>query len=115
MFIAVFQYLQPRYLEIIKSLPESVETTINKLDGMFTDECIIAAVSATKPEAANKCILDYLLKDLNTLEDLYGLCNQLEKITESPNLITIVDEIKTGLSDFTVIVSNKVHQSEFTY
>ena len=106
MYIAVFQYLQPRYLKIIKSLPELVETTIDKLDGMFSDECIVAAVSAPNPEAANKIILDYLLKDLSTLEDLLDLCNQLEKITESPNLITIVDEMKTGLSNFTVIVCN---------
>ena len=72
--------MQPRYLKIIKSLSESVETTIDKLDGTFTDECIVAAVSAPNPEAASKIILDYLLKDLSTLKDLLDLCNQLEKL-----------------------------------
>ena len=78
-------------------MPESVEYTIDKLEGVFTDECIVAIVSAPNSEDGNKIILDYLTKDLDTLEDALYFCNQLEKLSESPNLIRIVAEIKKGL------------------
>ena len=97
LLIIGLQYLQQRYLDIINSLPNSVEYTIDKLEGTFTDECIIAVVSAPNPEAANKIILDYLMKDLDTLEDAFHFCNELEKLSQSHNLIRIVAEIKKGL------------------
>ena len=99
------RYLQPRYLDIIKSLPESVEHTINKLEAVFTDECLINILSATDSDAANKILLDYLIKDMSTSEDLLDLCNQLEKITESPNLVTTIAEMRAGLYRYMYVVS----------
>ena len=87
-------------MDIINSLPESAEITVDKLEGVFTDDCIINIVSAPNPEAANKMILNYLIINnnyLNTSNDLLSLINQLEKITESPNLVAIVAELKAGL------------------
>ena len=97
MYITGLQCLQPRYLDIINSLPESVENTVNKLEGVFTNDCIIAILSAPSPVDANKMILDYLVKDVSSSEDLLGLCDQLEKITESSNLLSIVAEMRAGL------------------
>ena len=104
LLIIGLRYLQQRYLDIINSLPESVEYTIDKLEGVFTDECIVAIVSAPNSEDGNKIILDYLIKDLDTLEDALYFCNQLEKLSESPNLIRIVAEIKKGLYDSIEII-----------
>ena len=91
------RYLQPRYFDIIKTLPESAEDTITKLEGVFTDECIMDILSASNSDAANKILLDYLIKDMSTSEDLLDLCNMLEKITESSNLLTIMAEMRAGL------------------
>ena len=60
-------------------------------------------------------MLDYLIKDISTSEGLLNLCNQLEKITESPNLVAIIAEIKTGLYSYTafniceIILENPPH------
>ena len=89
--------LQPRYWDIIKSLPDSAEETIIKLEGVFTDDCIMDILRASDSDAANKILFDYLIKDISTYQDLLDLCNLLEEITESPNLLTIIAGLRAGL------------------
>ena len=97
LLVSAMRYLQPRYLDIIKYLPDSAEETIKKLEEVLTDDCIMDILGASDSDAANKILFDYLIKDISTSKDLLDLCNLLEEITESPNLLTIIAEMRAGL------------------
>jgi len=77
-------------------MPDDYEQTIEKLQNHFSDNQIIAILSSNNSTIANKIILDCLIERMSCREELFDLCDQLENITTSHDLKTVINEIRSG-------------------
>jgi len=53
-------------------------------------------LSSSNSTAANKIILDCLIERMSCREELLNLCNQLETITASHQMMMVISEIRSG-------------------
>ena len=88
---------QVHYNKILENLPDDYEATLGILQNNFTDELIIAVLSCNSLREANKIMLEALVEKVNSIEDLLELCEQLEKINGSSNLLDALIQIKQGV------------------
>jgi len=72
------------------------ELTVGKLQNYISDDQICAILSSNNSSIANKMILDYLIERMSCREGLLDLCDQLENITTSHDLKTVINEIRSG-------------------
>ena len=84
------------YNKILENLPDDYEATLGILQNNFTIELIIAVLSCDSVREANKTMLDALVEKVNSTDDLLELCEQLEKINGSSNLLDALMQIKQG-------------------
>ena len=78
-------------------MPDDYEQSIGKLQSHISDDQICIILSCSNFKVANKRILNYFIAKLKCKEDLLDLCDQLEKIATSHDLMVIVRDIRTGL------------------
>ena len=92
-----FEPLKSRYSLLYQSFPEDFMTTVNKLERHLTDKDIAGILSSTNAVLANKMILDSLITRMKCKEDLLDLCDQLEKINGSPNINSVIHDLRNGM------------------
>ena len=85
-------------------MPDDYEQSIGKLQNHFSDEQICDILCSSNCKVANNKILNCLVEKLKCKEDLLDLCDQLEKITASHDLLAIIVDIKSGMSNQEFIV-----------
>ena len=91
-----FTELKAHYHTILHLMPDDYELTIGKLLNYISDDQICAILSSSNSTIANKIILDCLIERMSCREELLDLCDQLENITTSHDLETVINEIRSG-------------------
>jgi len=91
-----FTKLKAHYGTILRLMPDNYELTVGKLQNYISDDQICAILSSSNSNIANKIILDCLIERMSCREELLDLCDQLENITTSNDLKTVINEIRSG-------------------
>jgi len=81
-------------------MPDDYEQSVGKLQSHISDDQICDILCSGNSRIANNKILNCLIEKLKCREDLLDLCDQLEKIAISHDLMVIIKDIKTGLCLF---------------
>ena len=77
-------------------MPDSYEQSVGKLQDYISDDQICMILSSSDSITANKIILDCLIERMSCREEVLDLCNQLETITTSHQLMMVISEIRFG-------------------
>ena len=91
-----FKQLKPYYHTILHLMPDDYELTVGKLQEYFSDDQICNILSSANSNAANKIILDCLIEKVSCKEGLLDLCHQLDMISASPDMNTVINKIRSG-------------------
>ena len=95
-YFSGFKQLKPYYHTLLHSMPDDYELTVGKLQEYFSDDQICDILSSTNSTAANKIILDCLIEKISCKEGLLDLCHQLDIISASPDMNTVINKIRSG-------------------
>ena len=77
-------------------MPNHYQPTVAKLQDYISDDQICVILSSSNSTDANKIILDCLIERTNCRRELLVLCDQLESITTSHDLKSVINEIRSG-------------------
>ena len=77
-------------------MPDNYEQSVGKLQDYISDDQICMILSSSDSITANKIILDCLIERMSCREEVLDLCNQLETITTSHQLMMVISEIQFG-------------------
>jgi len=77
-------------------MPDDYEQSVGMLQNYISDDQICMILSTGNSTTANKIILDCLIERLSCREDLLDLCDQLETITTSHQLMMVISKIRSG-------------------
>ena len=77
-------------------MPDDYELTVGKLLNCISDEQICAILGSNNSTIANKMILDCLIERMTYREELLDFCVQLESITTSQNIKSVINDIQSG-------------------
>ena len=77
-------------------MPDNYEQSVGKLQNYISDDQICMILSSSNSTTANKIILDCLIERMSCREELLDLCNQLETITASHQLMMVINEMRSG-------------------
>ena len=91
-----FTELKAHYHTILSLMPADYELTVGKLLNYISDDQICVILSSNNTTIANKIILDCLIERISCKGELLDLCDQLESITTSHDLETVINEIRFG-------------------
>ena len=85
-------------------MPDDYELTVGKLQSYFSDDQICAILSSSNSTIANKLILDYLIERMSCRDELLNLCDQLESITTSHDMKTVINNLRCGQFQYPYIM-----------
>ena len=91
-----FAGLKEHYHTILRLMPNHYQPTVAKLQDYINDDEICVILSSSNSTDANKIILDCLIERINCRKELLVLCDQLESITTSHDLKSVINEIRSG-------------------
>ena len=91
-----FTQLKTRYHSILQLMPDNYEQSVGMLQNYISDDQICMILSSSNSTTANKIILDCLIERMSCREELLDLCDQLETITASHQLMMVINEIRSG-------------------
>jgi len=91
-----FAQLKTHYHTILQLMPDNYEQSVGKLQNYINDDQICRILSSSNSTAANKIILDCLIERVNCREELLYLCDQLETISASHEMMMVIGEIRSG-------------------
>ena len=77
-------------------MPDEYDLTVGKLQEHISVDQICIILNSSSSIIANKRILDYLIERVSCREGLLDLCDQLENISTSHDLKTVMNEIRLG-------------------
>ena len=77
-------------------MPEDYAMTTGKLLNYINDDQICNILNISDSTAANKIILDCLIETISCKEGLLDLCHQLEMISTSCDMNTVINKIRSG-------------------
>ena len=77
-------------------MPDEYELTVGKLQEYISVDQICTILNSSSSTIANKIILDCLIERMSCGEGLLDLCDQLENISTSHDLKTVINEIRFG-------------------
>ena len=77
-------------------MPDDYMNTVNQLERHLTGDHIGSILECRDVFTANQRILDCLIEQINTKEGLLDLFEQLNSITNTPTLTTVIDNVKKG-------------------
>ncbi|XP_065894262.1 uncharacterized protein [Dysidea avara] len=92
-----FAILKTHYHTILQLMPDNYEQSVWKLQTYISDDQICMILSSSNSITANKLILDCLIEGMSYREELFYLCDQLETITTSHQLMMVITEIRSDL------------------
>ena len=88
--------LKAHYHTIIELMPDNYEHSVGKLQNYISDDQISIILSSSDSATANKKILDCLIRRISKKKELLVLCDQLESISTSHQLMMVINEIRSG-------------------
>ena len=91
-----FTALRAHYHNILHLMPDDYELTVGKLQNYISFDQICVILSSSNSTIANKLILDYLIERMSCREELLDLCDQLESITTSHDMKSVINDIRLG-------------------
>ena len=77
-------------------MPDNYEQSVGKLQKYISDDQICMILSSSNSTTANKIILDCLIERMSCREELLDLCDQLETISASHQMMMVVSQIRSG-------------------
>ena len=83
-------------MALLDNLPENYESSLACLQQILTDDQICDILSVPEARACNQKILNCLIEQVHSEEDVLDLCSHLEKIMGSQALVDIVEELRKG-------------------
>jgi len=95
-FKSDFTKLKAHCQNILHSMPDDYEMTVGKLQNYISDDQICTILSSSNSTIANKMILDCLIERMSCNEELLDLCDQLEIISTSHDMKTVINDIRSG-------------------
>ena len=100
-----FHLLKSLYKEILKCFPKDSLQSLEKLQDALSDTQICAILNHSDSHTANKMILDCLINKMKFREDMFDLCDQLDKLTDiTPDLKCLTDELRKGYIKLCIIM-----------
>ena len=90
-----FAQLKIHYQTILQLMPDNYEQSVGILQNCISVDQICMVLSSSDSTTANKIILDCLIERMNCREELLDLCDQLETISTSDQLMRIISEIRS--------------------
>ncbi|XP_065894258.1 uncharacterized protein [Dysidea avara] len=90
-----FAQLKAHYHMILQLMPDNYEQSVGKLQNYISDDQICMILSSSNSTTANKIILDCLIERMSCREELLDLCGQIESISASEQLNTLIKEIRS--------------------
>ena len=91
-----FKQLKSYYDTILHLMPDDYEMTVGKLQNYINFDQICNILSSSDSTVANKMILDCLIEKISCKEELLDLCHQLEVISTSRDMNTVINKIRSG-------------------
>ena len=96
-----FHLLETLYKEILKCFPKESLQSLEKLQDALSNDQICAVLNCSNSHSANKMILDCLIDKMKFREDVFDLCDQLDKLTDvTPDLKYLTDELRKGYFNY---------------
>ena len=96
-----FCLLKTLYKEILECFPKDSLRSLEKLQDTLSDVQICAVLNCANSHRANKMILDFLIDKMKYREDIFDLCDQLDKLTDlTPDLKCLTDELRKGYINY---------------
>ena len=77
-------------------MPDEYELTVGKLQEYISVDQICTILNSSNSTIVNKIILDCLIERMSCGEGLLDLCDQLEIISTSHDLKTVINKIRHG-------------------
>ena len=77
-------------------MPDDYEQSVGKLQNYISDDQICMILSGSNSTTANKILLDCLIERMSCREELLDLCDQLETISTSHQLMMVISQIRSG-------------------
>ena len=77
-------------------MPDDYELTIGKLQDYISDDQICTILSSSNSTVANKIILDCLIENIGSREEIFILCDQLDKISSLQEWKTVINKLRSG-------------------
>lgn len=91
-----FALLREHYHTIIELMPENYQETAQALINFISDDQICSILCCSNSTTANKMILDCLIEKMSRREELFNLCDQLQRISTSQQLKAVISEIRSS-------------------
>jgi len=95
MFVDFIQ-LKTHYHSILQLMPDNYEQSVGILQNYISDDQICMILTSSNSTTANKIILDCLIQRMSCREGLLDLCDQLETISASHQLMMVINGIRSG-------------------
>ena len=96
-----FCLLKILYKEILNFFPKESLWSLEKLQDKLSDDQICAVLNCANSHSANKMILDCLIDKVKFREDIFDLCDQLDKLTDiTPDLKCLTNKLRKGYFNY---------------
>ena len=96
-FVTVISILQSHYDILVRSMPDDYMNTVSQLERHLTGDHIGSILECRDVFTANQRILDCLIEQINTKEDIPKLCSWLSSLTNAPKLSPVILNLKQGM------------------
>ncbi|XP_065910127.1 uncharacterized protein [Dysidea avara] len=97
-FNEVFDAVNAKYNAIVNSMPRDYLKTLHQLQDYISDDQISIILGCPNHIASNRMILDYLMEKMQYKDDVLNLCDQLDRISDSPTLSSLIVDIRKATS-----------------
>ena len=105
-----FKVLRLHYSSLVRSMPDDYMNTISKLEFHLSGDHIGSILECRDVFTANQRILDCLIEQICTEQELLNFCDWFSRIMNAPLLTTTVDNMKNGT--YTYIYYYAAHMSK---
>ena len=78
-------------------MPDDYMNTVSQLERHLTGDHIGSILECRNVFTANQKILDCLIVQLDSREDVFSLCDKLSIITDAPSLTVAIEDLKKGM------------------
>ena len=96
---AGFKALRLHYSALVKSMPDNYMNTVSKLEFHLSGDHIGSILDCSDVFTANQRILDCLIEQICTEQELLNFCDWFSKLMNAPLLATTVENIKKGTNN----------------
>ena len=102
-YIVGFEVLRSYYSALVRSMPEDYMNTIGQLESHFSGDHIGSILECRDVFTANQRILDCLIEQICTEQELLNFCDWFSSSINAPLLAATVENIRKGKLLFCMI------------